>query len=193
MIRNNWSVITGGPCSGKTSTINLLKKRGYGVRGESARRYFRSQIKLGLTNEQIRANPQLLQDNITMLQIKSESKLDKNQHVFLDRALPDSLAYYSFLKLKIPDYLVRACQKSLYGQVFFLEALLFKNDPIRNESEKVSKILERHLWRSYIDLGFKPIKVPVMGKSERLDFILCRKTFRTHVHTTATDHGTHKF
>jgi predicted ATPase len=37
--KTNWYVITGAPCSGKTSVIRELEKRGYRVVHEVARAY----------------------------------------------------------------------------------------------------------------------------------------------------------
>ena len=37
--QTNWYVITGGPGSGKTTTVNLLKERGYITTFEHARNY----------------------------------------------------------------------------------------------------------------------------------------------------------
>ena len=37
--QTNWYVITGGPGSGKTTTVNLLKERGYITTFEHARHY----------------------------------------------------------------------------------------------------------------------------------------------------------
>jgi predicted ATPase len=169
---NNWYVITGGPCSGKTTIINLLRKKGHKIQEETARLYFLSQMKLGFTNEQIRANPQTLQDNIVSFQIEKESRLNVGHKVFLDRALPDCLAYYNFLKLQIPQRVADNLKKPPYKQVFFLEGLPFKKDKIRNESPETSIVIENHLWKAYIELGYKPIKVPLMRKEERVDFIL---------------------
>ena len=39
----NWYVITGGPSSGKTTTVNLLKARGYKTTTEHARHYLDTQ------------------------------------------------------------------------------------------------------------------------------------------------------
>ena len=36
---NNWYVVTGGPCCGKTTTVNMLAARGYKTTIEEARHY----------------------------------------------------------------------------------------------------------------------------------------------------------
>lgn len=41
--QTNWYAITGGPSSGKTTTANLLKERGYITTFEHARHYVHTQ------------------------------------------------------------------------------------------------------------------------------------------------------
>ena len=54
--QTNWYVITGGPSSGKTTTVNLLKERGYITTIEHARHYLDTQRLKGKTIEEVRKN-----------------------------------------------------------------------------------------------------------------------------------------
>lgn len=54
--RTNWYVITGGPSSGKTTTVNLLSKRGYKTTIEHARHYLDTQRADGKTVKEARDN-----------------------------------------------------------------------------------------------------------------------------------------
>ena len=99
----NWYVITGGPGSGKTTTVNLLKGRGYKTTIEHARHYIDTQRITGKTVEEIRNNQQEFQLGILDMQIKQEAILFPDEIVFLDRALPDALAYFKFLNLPIEE------------------------------------------------------------------------------------------
>ena len=42
-IITNWCVITGGPCTGKTTVVELLAQRGYKTTIEHARHYIDTQ------------------------------------------------------------------------------------------------------------------------------------------------------
>jgi len=58
---NNWHVITGAPCTGKTTILHVLAKKGYRVEYEAARDYIDEQLKLGKTLAKIRGNEFLFQ------------------------------------------------------------------------------------------------------------------------------------
>ena len=94
-----WHVVTGGPSSGKTTTVNLLRGRGYTTTIEHARHYIDLQRITGRSTAEVRARQSEFQRAVVDMQIEQERSLDPQQTVFLDRALPDSLAYYRFLGL----------------------------------------------------------------------------------------------
>src|SRR3989344_7422684 len=103
--KTNWYVVTGGPSSGKTTTVNLLKDRRYKTTIEHARHYIDTQKVTGRTVEEIRNNQLIFQRGILNMQIAQEQALSPNDVVFLDRAIPDALAYYRFLKFPVDEKL----------------------------------------------------------------------------------------
>ena len=108
----NWYVISGGPSSGKTTTVTLLRERGYHTTIENARHYIDIQRQLGRTLEEIRKNQAGFQLAVLKLQIKQEQSLPPDELVFLDRAIPDALAYYRFLNIKPDPLLLNALKES---------------------------------------------------------------------------------
>src|SRR5678815_4588962 len=92
--KTNWYVITGGPCSGKTTTVNLLHSRGYKITIEHARHYLDTQRISGRTVEEVRKNQREFQLGLLEMQIEQENSITPDDLIFLDRAIPDSLAYY---------------------------------------------------------------------------------------------------
>jgi len=66
----NWYVITGGPASGKTTTVNLLTQRGYKTTIEHARHFIDTQRMEGKTVEEIRQNQAAFQAGILDMQIE---------------------------------------------------------------------------------------------------------------------------
>ena len=53
------------------------------------------------------------------MQIEEEGTLDVNELVFLDRALPDAMAYYQFLELEYDTRLIEQCNKYCYKKYSF--------------------------------------------------------------------------
>ena len=98
-IQTNWCVITGGPSSGKSTVIRLLKDMGYQTTVELARHYIDLQRMNGRSTEEIRSNQRQFQHKVLNLQIDLERRLDPLELVFLDRGLPNELAYYEFKRI----------------------------------------------------------------------------------------------
>lgn len=173
MTRNTeWYVITGGPSSGKTTTVDLLKKRGYKTTIEHARHYIDTKRITGKTTEEIRANRLGFQRGVLDMQIEQEKALSTKDTVFLDRALPDALAYYRFLNLPEDKALEKALDQVTYKKVFILDPLPLQNDYARTEDESAQKQIHELLTEVYESLPFPVVHVPVLSPEERVEFIV---------------------
>jgi predicted ATPase len=172
MSETNWCVITGGPSSGKTTTVNILRERGYVTTIEHARHYIDTQRVTGKTVEEIRANQLLFQRRILNMQVDEEKALDPRTRVFLDRALPDILAYYRFLGLKPDDDCLSLVRPHVYRAVFVLDLLPLAPDYARIEDRTEQTEIHRLLTRVYSELGYQPLAVPALPPDQRVDFIL---------------------
>ena len=171
-IQNNWYVITGGPGSGKTTTVNLLNAKGYKTTIEHARHYIDSQRQNGKTVEEIRKHQEEFQMRVLEMQIAQEAALAPDELVFLDRAIPDALAYYRFLNLPVSRKLTEALQEVNYKKVFVLDILPLVQDYARREDEAAQKKIHQLLIEVYESLGPPVVHVPVLSPEERVHFIL---------------------
>ena len=168
----NWCVITGGPSSGKTTTVNILRERGYVTTIEHARHYIDTQRVTGRSVEEIRANQRVFQRGILDMQVDEERGLDPKALVFLDRALPDALAYYRFLSLEPDADYLSLIRPSIYRAVFVLDLLPLAADYARTEDRAAQVEIHRLLTEVYTELGYRPRAVPPLPPGDRVDFIL---------------------
>jgi predicted ATPase len=170
--KTNWYVITGGPCSGKTTTVSLLKERGYITTMEHARHFIDTQRLKGKTIEEVRKNQREFQSGVLDMQIEQENEISPDVLVFLDRAIPDALAYYRFLNLPIDEKLAKALQNVSYKKIFILDPVPLVNDYARSENEEAQKKIHQLITEVYESLPFPVIHVPILLANERVDFIL---------------------
>jgi predicted ATPase len=171
-IQTNWHVITGAPCSGKSTLISHLADLGYTTFTEIARDYFDREIAGGRTVDEIHANPAALQRGIRDMQLRFELELPARDLIFLDGALPGSLAWFRAFGLD-PNESLAECFQRRYASVFVLNPLPFQHDEERVEGmAAIVAFLDEWLPRDYRALGYDILRVPVMPPQERLAFVL---------------------
>lgn len=170
--QTNWYVITGGPSSGKTTTVNLLRERGYITTMEHARHFLDTQRLKGKTIEEVRNNQRGFQLGVLDMQIEQENEINPEVQVFLDRAIPDALAYYMFLNLSVDDRLTEALKNVCYKKIFIMDYLPLVNDYARNENSEAQKKIHSLITEVYEALPFPVVHVPVLPANERVDYIL---------------------
>jgi len=172
-ITPNWYVITGGPSSGKTTVINELVRLGYLAAPDVARDYISQEIANGRSLKEIRGNEAEFQRKVLKMKIEREKKIPKNKIVFLDNAVPCSIAYYQICGLN-PQEVIKVCEKGRYKKIFFLEQLSFEKDYARSENIEIVNNLNRLLKESYENLGYKVINIPVTPIKNRIQRILTK-------------------
>jgi predicted ATPase len=166
-----WNVITGAPCSGKTSVISELARLDYRVVQETARAYIDEELKRGRDLSQIKADPLLFERKILNRKIEIETALPDSEIIFLDRAIPDSIAYFELEGLD-PEVPRSKSSDIRYASVFMLNRLRFVTDRVRTEDDRMAATLDRLLETSYVDLGYPVVRVPVLSVKKRCRFIL---------------------
>jgi len=171
MQQTNWHVITGAPCSGKTTVIRKLEQLGYPVVHEVARAYIDERLKNGETIDRIKADILSFERRILYKKIVIEQSLYKEETVFLDRAVPDSIGYYILEGLD-PDDPIQKSKLWRYKKIFFFDRICFEKDPVRSEDDKIASRIDGMLKKSYRMLGYEIIFVPMMTVNERVSFIL---------------------
>ena len=173
MEQTRWRVITGAPCSGKTSVIDELARRHFPVVHEAARAYIGEQLDRGLSLEAIKVDALAFETAILHRKVALEAGLGKNQTIFLDRAVPDSIAYFRLEGLDCTTPIALSRQRA-YRQIFIFAPLPFQVDRVRREDSQQAHRLDRLIMESYTALGYRPLRVPPGSVSARAAFILDR-------------------
>ena len=137
-IHTKWFAITGAPCSGKTTVINVLSDLGFFTSPDIARLYIDGEIKNGISNSCVRAHAQKFRRIIFLKMVENITTLQVNEPFFHDYALPDNIAFYREASIEVTPDLVSLAKKYRYNKVFLFEPLPFRQDDVRNENRRLS-------------------------------------------------------
>ncbi len=163
-------VISGGPGTGKTTTINALKKAGFKILEEAARKVAEEKFP-GKSVKEI--NAKKFQEEIFNYQKRKLENIDIGEWIiFSDRGLGDTLTYHKLRVGEIPKEMVEYAKKFRYSGIFILEPLSFYfQDNLRQEDEREAKKIHKSIIKTYEELGYKPTFVPAMSVKDRVKFI----------------------
>jgi len=155
--------------------VEELSKLGIKTVPETARALIDAKLWCGIKLEAIRSDEAGFQRELFELKFKIENELDPNQKIALDRALPDSIAYFKAAKLD-PAPIIEKCSRFKYAKVFIFDRLALKSDYARTENEDRAAWLDLELEKDYRALGLDVVRVPLLAIKERTkivrDFIL---------------------
>ncbi len=168
-------VITGGPGTGKSSIINELRKRGHICFEEISRQVTLDARKNGV--EQLFLTQPLLFSELLLEGRKKqhqETSNHPNTTVFLDRGLPDVLAYMDYYNTGYPNNFIEICKAHLYDTVFILAPWqeIFVSDSVRYETFDQAQLIHNHLLNTYSKFNYNLLDVPFESIKKRADFIL---------------------
>lgn len=168
-------VITGGPGTGKSSIIEELKQRGYTCFEEISRQITIEARKEGVDQlfltDPLRFSERLLEGRIEQHRV---SKQHPDNLVFLDRGIPDVLAYMEYSGDPYPDTFEEAAKTHAYDHVFILAPWedIYQCDNVRYESFDQAIEIHEALLNTYKRFGYTLLDVPFDTISKRADFIL---------------------
>ena len=170
-IATNWHVITGAPCSGKTTVVHELERRGYCVVHEVARAYIEGKLAEGLSLARIRVDELAFECRILEEKAAIERNLGARDTIFFDRAVPDSIAYFRLSGFD-PSEPIALSGERRYKKIFLLDRLPARKDAVRKEDDRTASFIEALLIDCYRGLGYPLIRIPVSDVSSRADAIL---------------------
>lgn len=169
---NRRYVITGGPCSGKTTLITELGSLGYATVGEAARFYIEQELIKGKTLEEVTKDRPTFEREVLALKVAREAAADAHDIVFFDRGIPDTRAYRRIHRMPEDAALLNALTHARYNIVFLLHPLPLVQDGVRIEDTRMQLEIQAALEHAYVELEHKVVHVPVLPLRERVDFVL---------------------
>jgi len=168
-------VITGGPGTGKSSVIKDLETQGFPCLHEVSREITLEAQKQGI--EQLFLDKPLLFSEKLL-----EARVNQHIHakdlleevIFLDRGIPDVVAYMEYFGTTYPHKFTKACQDYTYTKIFLMPPWkeIYKTDNERYESFEQALLIHDYLKKAYLNYGYEPIEVPKISVEDRSDFIL---------------------
>jgi predicted ATPase len=167
--------IIGGPGSGKSSIIKGLETKGYCCYPEISREITHEAKKRGI-EQLFLEDPLLFSQMLLDGRIKQfyNAKNEPHQWVFIDRGIPDVVAYLNYIGDGFPAHFDTACRENVYDKIFILPPWerIYESDNERYESFEQAKTIHKHLTKTYNEYGYNLIEVPKDSVDNRIIFIL---------------------
>ena len=168
-------LIIGGPGSGKTSIINALTANGYCCYPEISREVTLKAKADGI-DQLFLNNPLLFSEMLLEGRVQQFKNAEKEPHeiVFIDRGIPDVLAYMNFIGDQYPENFNKACQEHKYTKIFVLPPWqeIYVSDNERYESFDEAQTIHNHLIMTYESYGYDLIEIPKESVENRVSYIL---------------------
>jgi predicted ATPase len=168
-------VLIGGPSSGKTTLINALKEKGQVCYPEISREVIKEAQAQGI-DQLFLENPLLFSQLLLEGRVQQFKKAQEetSEYVFLDRGLPDVLAYMNYIGNTYPNTFHQACEKYQYTHIFVLPPWkeIYISDTERYETYEQTVLIHEHLKETYKKYGYQLTEIPKDTVENRLNFIL---------------------
>lgn len=168
-------VIIGGPGTGKTTIIEGLLAKGFCCYPEISREVTLEAKKQGI-EQLFLENPLLFSELLLEGRKKQFHNAQNEPHdiVFLDRGIPDVLAYMHYIGDSYPAFFDLACREHIYTKIFILPPWeeIYESDNERYENFEQATLIYNHLTETYQKYGYHLIEVPKGTVEERISFIL---------------------
>lgn len=165
-------ILSGGPGTGKTTTLLELERRGYAVVREVARDIIRERRAAGLSP---RPAPNEFALAIFEADCRNYDRVDVSRMTFFDRSLSDSTGMLVECgAMEIAAAKVALVDRSYVSSLFFFPfwAEIYRTDSERDQSPEQAVRISEAIADWHRKMGFELVTVPFGSPAERADFIL---------------------
>lgn len=174
-MENKKIVITGGPGTGKSSVIKKLEWLGHHCLHEISREVTLKAQKQGIT-QLFLEDPLLFSQKLLEARVKQYKSLEDSEKkfTFLDRGVPDVVAYLKYFGTIYPKSFSEACKLNRYDKIFLLPPWreIYTNDNERYETFEEAESIYSFLKKTYLFFEYDIVEVPKLPVKDRCDFIL---------------------
>ena len=168
-------VVTGGPGSGKSKLIDMLRARGFATAPEAGRGVIRAQRDVEGPALPWR-DPSLFAELMLCWDMRSHvAAREAPGPVFFDRGVPDTIGYLRLVGLPVPRHGVRAAETVRYNRRVFLAPFwpqIFRQDAERRQTAQEAERTCAVMADVYAEFGYEPVPLPFAPVEEQLRFIL---------------------
>ena len=171
---NHKIIFTGGPGSGKTSTIAYLESLGYKSVSESGRKIIQQQMKIKSPSLPWE-NKESFRDLMVSMDINNYKICNYKYITFFDRGIIDSYGYSQLESIKISETLLKSCKELLYNKNVFIFPpwkSIYLNDDERKQDFDDAIATYKAIKSAYKKFKYRLIEVPRLPVKERAKFIL---------------------
>lgn len=162
-------IITGGPGTGKSSVLEILRSRGIRCENEIARQVIHEQMLL-----QSDLVPWLNLLEYSKLVFEKIARVAKNADQYpltvFDRSTIDVIAYLRHGGIDVPDYMKAQTDRLGYHRLVFFTPFwpeIYLNDTERKETGEIAEEISRFLKETYEFCGFEVLELPKVSAPER--------------------------
>jgi predicted ATPase len=168
-------VIIGGPGTGKSSIIKGLLAKGHCCYPEISRELTHEAQRRGI-EQLFLEDPLLFSQLLLDGRVKQYLNAQKESHnwVFIDRGIPDVVAYLDYIGDDYPKHFEQACIENVYTKIFILPPweAIYISDNERYETFEQAKKIHDYLTNTYSKFGYELIEVPKDSVDNRILYIL---------------------
>jgi predicted ATPase len=168
---NNWYVVTGAFSSGKSTLLAALAEQGHRTLPEAARVHIDRELARGRSLAEIRQDEAAFQVRVLREKLELEQTLPREELIFFDRGVPDSIAY-----LRLGGFddgtALAASRPGVYRKIFLLDPLPFEQDYARTENQGQIEEIHRLLHECYLKLDYEVVRIPVEPVEARVKRVL---------------------